>query len=50
LSFSGFCPARSFARLKSVRVSYSSHVSVSSVARGFNYHGTRWTVPASQPS
>ncbi len=38
-SFLGFFAARSFARLKSWRVSYSSHVSSSSFARGLVSHG-----------
>ena len=50
LSFAGFCAARSFARLKSVRVSNSSHLSSVSAARGFGSHGALWMVLANQPS
>ncbi len=50
-SFCGFFAARSFARLKSERVSYSCHAELSSsVRRGLASHGARWIVRAYQPS
>lgn len=40
-SFAGFLAARLLARLKSDRVSYNSHTSVSSVLRGLNSQAAR---------